>query len=70
MGAQISRWEGAILVGKGRPIVKNRDTLSWAVQNGLADLNDLYLVWRMNLQRDLRLKGGVNNTADLLGQIP
>jgi len=29
-----SPWEGAILRGKGRPIVKYRDTLRLSVQNG------------------------------------
>jgi len=31
MGVQIPSWEGAILRGKGRPIVKYRDTLQSSV---------------------------------------
>jgi len=31
-GVNIPSWEEAILRGKGRPIVKYRDCLPWAVQ--------------------------------------
>jgi len=35
MEVKISPWEGAVLRGKGRPIVKYRDALPWAVQKWL-----------------------------------
>jgi len=70
MGVQILSWEVAILVEEGRLIVKyNRDTLPWAVENGLSDLIDLYLVWRGS-PVDVRFRDGVDNTDHLRVKSP
>ena len=34
-GVQVPQWEGAVLKGKGRPIVQYRDTLQSSVQKRL-----------------------------------
>jgi len=37
-------WEGAIICGKGWPILKYRDALPWSLQNGWIDRDAVWVV--------------------------
>jgi len=37
-------WGGAIVGGKGRPILKYRDALPWTLQNGWIDRDAVWVV--------------------------
>jgi len=65
MGVQIPQWEGAISEEKGRPIVKCRDTLRWAVQKRL-NRPKCHLIFRLCGPKETCIRWGAHGATWLI----